>query len=1675
MKKYIIGLITILLIFPNVISGANAAPETNHPPEAPTGMLVELLSEPLGIENVSPGFSWIVNDPDRDEIQSAYQLLVASSLEGLAKNDADVWDSGKTNSSQSSNVVFGGDALLASSNYYWKVRTWDKDGQAGPYSEPQLFTTAVKDDWTAKPIWMGESNTFQEEGWSDYTFEVDFTIQAVSAGVYFRAHDFNKNYLWQIIGGNPGKLKKHVTTTGTYKVIEEIPIMPLELNKEYKLKIELNGSQIKTYINDQLIDTTTDETISSGLIGFRNGGTEQAWYDNVRVYNSEKVLYEDDFSGERQFNDGTITDGKLFMDKGKRAIYTGLAPLGNDFVFMRKSFELQDKEIERAIAHVTAQSPENAKQYVYRLYMNGQFVGTGPERGFDDINRYNTYDVTSLLKQGKENVIGSLNYTASDKRFLFQMDVYYKDGTKERIQSDSSWKSMSGSRAYGDGGNSGTSYFYAPRENINANYYPYGWNDVGFNDDSWTNSLEKPAITRLQASAARNTEMHIVEPVKIVDKGNGNYFIDFGKAVTAGIRLNVEASAGQQVELRMGEELSGPNTVRYNMRTGNNYQEVWTLKKGQQTLENWGYKVFRYAEILNSPVELTKDNIQAVVLRHPFDDEASDFKSSDSVLNDVWDFAKYSIKATALDVYVDTHTRERTNYEGDAYINQLSHYAVDREYAFPRYSMEYLFYRPTWPTEYKQQTVMMAWEDYMNTGNKDALEQYYTILTNKTLKNNLNSDFLVEKSTTDDLVDWPESQRDGYQFTTINTVINTFNYAAINHLADIAAVLGKTEDASSYSLMAENIRKAMNTHLYNKDLGRFKDGKNSTHYALHASAFPLAVGAVDPENEAAVADYVVSRGMAVSVYGSQFLLTGLYNANQGEAALKLMNAKTGNSWGHMMYDLGATIVGEAWDPAQKSNMSFSHAWASAPANVIPRGLFGIQPIEAGYSKFQIKPQPGSLEWASIKVPSIKGSIAAQIENGSEKFQLDVIIPANTSADVHIPLHGMDHPYVIVDGQWVEGRIQNGFVVIEGVGSGEHQFVRETGYHAELHIENNGEMFINDSANIQLEVTNADGQVIAPTQVQYSSSNTEVAVVSESGRVTAVGQGEAEITVQMTIHDDRLGTFVMSSSLKLKVVQPEISEIKLNIANSRLAVGDKTSVWLSGSLENHQPIDFKDYEIGYSSEDESVAIVDQQGQVQAIGKGITNVIADFRKVLFEDEFSDGTMNFTGGSIVDGKLVMGNGNTGLLKYGAEWSDYTVETSFTIKQAAAGIFLRAQNAQNNYFWQIGNLHGEPPVQGEPILKTHIFTNGTPKILKEIPLGHVINEDEFFNTEHTLRVELNGNEIKTFINGHLVDTTIDNTYSSGAIGFRQGRTESALYDNVKIMGPAMQRSAALEVVDISSEASATLSGTDSAAAGQSFDILYGLSQVDEEVFAQDITIRYDADKLELASAPESTDESIFVIADYKQSPGEIRIIGVHLGAGQLDPNQDWIKLSFRAKSDAAAGIANIKATNLAVADSYGAERTLNDVTHAVQINVIDKTSLLALIDEATAVHNAAVEGKLVGQYPAGSKAVLWAAIESAKEVADNPSATQTQIEQAALALNEALQLFKSLVVVTIPGDYNNDERVSIGDLAIMARAYGRTEADADWDQVKHYDLNGDGRIDIVDLSKLAQLIFEW
>ena len=133
-------------------------------------------------------------------------------------------------------------------------------------------------------------------------------------------------------------------------------------------------------------------------------------------------------------------------------------------IFARRSFRV-DHEIENAVLHITASCNVLTRQFAFKAYINGTYVGLGPQfKTFHNQYFYNSFDVTDHIVCG-ENVLGAICYVLSDRKLMAELKITYADGTSEMIPTDDTWKVLDGTAAYGDDGNSiGTNYMKLEQE-----------------------------------------------------------------------------------------------------------------------------------------------------------------------------------------------------------------------------------------------------------------------------------------------------------------------------------------------------------------------------------------------------------------------------------------------------------------------------------------------------------------------------------------------------------------------------------------------------------------------------------------------------------------------------------------------------------------------------------------------------------------------------------------------------------------------------------------------------------------------------------------------------------------------------------------------------------------------------------------------------------------------------------------------------------------------------------------------------------------------------------------------------------------------------------------------------------------------------------------------------------
>lgn len=276
--------------------------------------------------------------------------------------------------------------------------------------------------------------------------------------------------------------------------------------------------------------------------------------------------------------------------------------------------------------------------------------------------------------------------------------------------------------------------------------------------------------------------------------------------------------------------------------------------------------------------------------------------------------------------------------------------------------------------------------------------------------------------------------------------------------------------------------------------------------------------------------------------------------------------------------------------------------------------------------------------------------------------------------------------------------------------------------------------------------------------------------------------------------------------------------------------------------------------------------------------------------------------------------------------------------------------------------------------------------------------------------------------------------------------------------------------------EPAVKLSAKDSVKPGSSFTVGVNLNNLKESVYAQDITLTYDADVFDYMSVTSAT-YNVEVITEDKDTLGEVRLISANIG-GISGASTPVLDLTFKVKSGLQNTSGAIAVTRAELGTPEGSviqAATDRKVISVGSIDVgVDKTALNAAITNAQNLYDAAVVGTLPGQYPQAAKDAFGIAINAAKAVKDNSSATQSQVDGAVTDLLRAVDTFKSAVIKEVSADLNNDGIINVGDLAIVAYHYGKDSASPDWAKAKIADLNGDNKIDITDLAYVATKILE-
>jgi len=265
-------------------------------------------------------------------------------------------------------------------------------------------------------------------------------------------------------------------------------------------------------------------------------------------------------------------------------------------------------------------------------------------------------------------------------------------------------------------------------------------------------------------------------------------------------------------------------------------------------------------------------------------------------------------------------------------------------------------------------------------------------------------------------------------------------------------------------------------------------------------------------------------------------------------------------------------------------------------------------------------------------------------------------------------------------------------------------------------------------------------------------------------------------------------------------------------------------------------------------------------------------------------------------------------------------------------------------------------------------------------------------------------------------------------------------------------------------------LTGDSSVSQGETFQVGICLENVTRPVYAEFITLNYDAALFEYIDMTAAAGTQIAGIDT--DTPGRLRLVSAST-EGIVGDSTQIISIRFRVKDSAPAGPGVISVTEAVLGIMPGGlvepAALTSKTIFITSDSSVDKSGLEAAITSAQILYDNTEIGIENGQCWAADKEAFLAAIMQAQAVYDKTNATQLEVDNAVTALNAAKADFEASIITATTGDLNNNNSIDVGDLAMAAYYYGASPADDNWSEAKIADINKDGIVDIIDITFIA------
>jgi alpha-L-rhamnosidase len=1066
-------MIRLFVLSAVLISGVCGAEEQSE--AQVVNLTCESLINPRGMDIVQPRLGWMLQSDTRGQKQTAYQVLVSGTRQGLDAGHGDLWDSGKVESDRSIQVAYEGAPLNSFQPCFWKVRAWDKDGKASDWSDAASWTMGVlfSEDWSGAQ-WIGLDSgetphplneAFKSSRWIWYPeehpagaakpgtayFRKSFTVAEASAeAVLLVAAD---NLARIFINGERLGDWSDFKIANTFNITKNL--------RPGKNVVAISVQNMGEAPNPggllALIDVSTQTIGKSAVI------TDSSWkVSDAPDKGWETPDYGDDFwasakdlgaYGMEPWKETRLQDERILPAR-----------------MLRREFTV-DQPVRRASVYFSGLG-------LSELYFNGKKIGDAVlSPGCTEYNKrvfYVSHEITGEIHQGANAVgvwLGNGRYYAprlteptatrsfNYPKALLMLRLELEDGSVQTVLSDENWKLTAEGPIRANNEYDGEVY--------DARMEMPGWAVTGFDDSRWMSPeiMESPGGVLSWEKINPMRVVECVNPVAITQPQPGVYVYDMGQNMVGWCRMTVQGPRGTAITFRHAETVKPDGTLYMDNIRGAKVTNVYTLKGGEvETYEpRFTYHGFRYVEMRGFPGEPTLNTLIGCVVH---DDlvRAGSFHCSNPVLNNIYRNIYWGTRGNYRSMPTDCPQRdERQAWLGDrseesrgeTYLYNLaafySKWVCDMEDAqkengsvsdvcpayWPLYNDNV-----TWPSSfiiipnmlYGQYADLLTLSSHYE-GMKKWINHMLTYETEGIIPRDNYGDWCVP----------PEKQElihseDPARKTPGDFIATAYFCHDLNLMAKYAALKNLPEDEKVFREKADAMKSAFNAKFYNAGEAKYVNGTQTS------CVLPLAFGLVPQGDEKRVFQRLVDKiqnetmgHIGTGLIGGQWLMRVLSDNGRPDLAYAMATKTTYPSWGYMIEN-GATTIWELWngntaDPAMNSH---NHVMLVGDLNLwFHEYLAGIRPELPGFKRLVMKPFPvGDLNHVRASCLTPYGAVFSEWNVENNLFNWRITIPANTEATVYIPADSKEA--VTESGKSVEN-------------SGELEFLRMDGGYAVLNV------------------------------------------------------------------------------------------------------------------------------------------------------------------------------------------------------------------------------------------------------------------------------------------------------------------------------------------------------------------------------------------------------------------------------------------------------------------------------------------------------------------------------------------------------------------------------------------------------------------------------------------------